>query len=69
MVATMADIDILSKAIDRELKFIEDKAPACPDPCDGGCIGDHCIWCAAQQLRGYLREAGILSARSGKAGG
>lgn len=38
------------RKVQRELGFILDKAPPCPDSADGGCIGGHCIRCAAREL-------------------
>lgn len=39
-----------------EIEMIINKAPPCPDPVSGGCIGNHCILCAAGNLRVMLRS-------------
>jgi len=50
-----ADRELIKQAA-RELAFIVEQAPPCPDPAEGGCIGHHCIACAAQQLTELVRQ-------------
>lgn len=52
----LSDNDLL--VLEREVAFILDNArlPGCPDPGGGGCIGNHCIYCAARMIKGTLQE-------------
>lgn len=50
-----ADRELIKQAA-RELAFIVEQAPPCPDPAEGGCVGRHCIACAAQQLVVLLQQ-------------
>ena len=51
------NVEVSLEKVDREYHYIVDRAPPCPDPTDGGCIGHHCIRCAAAELRAVAREA------------
>ncbi len=50
--------------IKRELDSIESKAPPCPDPAEGGCIGNHCILCSVRDVASVLRQHGIIDGPS-----
>lgn len=42
--------------IDREAAMILKQAKPCPDSTEGGCIGQHCIRCAAKEIQGAVRS-------------
>lgn len=41
--------------IKQYLKAIKYKAPPCPDPYDGGCIGEKCIYCSVQECSAIVK--------------
>ncbi len=45
------------KKLFREAQMIRNAKdrPPCPDPTDGGCIGHHCIQCAAGEIMAVAR--------------
>jgi hypothetical protein len=51
---TKNDVEFMLREIDFILKSKD--LPSCPDPYEGGCIGYHCIKCAAKELRGFAKS-------------
>lgn len=49
---TKAYRDRIRAEVDMILKSAH--LPPCPDPAEGGCMGGHCIYCAAREIRGIV---------------
>lgn len=59
----MATTEHWLNKIDREVEMILEKAPPCPDPVAGGCIGEHCIYCAAREISGSVQHLRVEAER------
>lgn len=52
------DAAALRRANEMVETVLRNDTKGCPDPVQGGCMGNYCIRCAARELRGIIRELG-----------